>query len=214
MPHRFILSTGRLCSLTWVSVITLREISTTGVTGTKTCFGVCVRSCNGWGSVHCVRDGQHGAEYDSPLRAGRWPLRVPPPPDPWPFARDGGAAAARTAVRRDKHTGQERKKTFIFEKWIDYIQEVDFLQHLKTEKLSFHTLHLCMKKGKNCVQHLTVSLCRFIANMEKNMERKRIQTLATSSTYLPETWQTSHLKANGPSSQHPAPSPVDQVSNC
>lgn len=48
------------------------------------------------------------------------------------------------------------------------------------------------------------------------MERKRIQTSAISSMYLPdtETRQRSHLKANGLSLQHPALSPVDQVGNC
>lgn len=51
--------------------------------------------------------------------------------------------------------------------------------------------------------------------MEKNMEKKQIQTLATSSMCLPETaakWMC-YPKANGLFSQHPALYLVDQVSN-
>lgn len=49
--------------------------------------------------------------------------------------------------------------------------------------------------------------------MEKNMERKQIQTLRISSMYLGHLTmgQTTHLKANGHWSQHPALCLVDQV---
>lgn len=94
-------------------------VSTTGLK-LEVVFGISSHSCKSGGSIHCLRDGQHGAECDPPIPTGWWPPRVPSSPDPWPFARDGGAAASRTTATGYKHTGPIWKKLTVdscFNSW-------------------------------------------------------------------------------------------------
>lgn len=215
MPHRFILSTGHLSSLTWVSVITLREIyvSINRINRTKTwsCFLAFVSAAVMVGDRYIVSGRGSMAlnmTHPSPLDDNRLEYRLRLTPDLLPEMEE----LLLPGPLQEEINIQVRRRSSTFENWKKSLSNITSIYNGK-KKYSKE-----IKWEKLCAWHLTYhnyfSLCRSIASMERNMERKRIQTLATSSTYLPETvtWQTSHLKANGLSSQHPALSPVDQVS--
>lgn len=96
----------------WVLLASNVDLSLTNWLRPRWSLRIRALSCTYRRQICSGRGRRHGAKYDAPIAPGRRPRGVPPPPDPWPFARDGRAVAAWTTATGDKRTGEETNSLY------------------------------------------------------------------------------------------------------